>query len=264
MDVTSDLGVIATCELLDVTGQTDKAIILLSKAIGSGINISWRSYFMLGKLKSEKESFEKVLELYKQALAYKDSKSDIVIPHIIATIKSKHSDDYAALEQEFVSWNSLFPNTMFLESLAGVMVSKKNYRNAEKIYQLVLKDHPERIETRINYAILQLNFLNGSKSALKELGDIAKQNKERLSDEYLALIYGNMGMAYLEQNQPKLAQEYFLRVYTLSVEDYSLAIAQASYLKYGKAEEFAKLLQYIVSEISGSGLSFALLGETYA
>jgi tetratricopeptide (TPR) repeat protein len=50
----------------------------------------------------------------------------------------------------------------------------------------------------------------------------------------------------------------------LSVEDYSLAIAQASYLKYGKAEEFANLLQYIVSEISGSGLSFALLGETYA
>ena len=260
----SDLGAVATCEVLDTTGQTDKALTLLKKVMGAGVNVTWRSYFMLGRLSSEKESYDKVLQLYNQSLGFHASKKDIIIPHVIAILRSRHTDNADQLEKELMHWHAQYPHVLFLESLATVMIMKQNYRSAEKIYQIILKDDPQRIYTRINYAIMKINFLKKQKQGIKDLQRILHEQEDHITPEFFTLIHTNIAMALVEMKKDQQAREHILQLYNNLDKTTALTVAHAVYDKFERYNAFKDLLVYINKNISGTDLGYSLLGEMYA
>lgn len=256
-----DVGYIALAETLDLMGQTDKGIDLLTTASVSDVKPSWRYYFTLARLNAQNAPKEKVLGLLQQAMGFQGSQPDIVVPYVVAVLQTS-SEGYDLISQLF-SWDAKFPNDLFKQTAAIEFSNQGKYEDAHKIYKSLYQGG-KNPEAQVNDAILLYTKLNQPRSAIKLLEDVLYSKKISSKDTDMSVVVQtHLGAALLSDEKPIQAEDYFVNAIKLANDKLPVIdFASKAYRKLRQAKHLSKLIERLTLETKPTGVLYAILGET--
>lgn len=258
---TADFGYIALAEVMDLMDSPQKGIGLLNQAMTLSMEPTWRTYFMLAKLYADSQDSAKILALLDQALHFKESQPDIIVPYIVAMLQAANQGD--DLIAKLTDWNKRFPNVLFRQTVAMTHAEQKQFELAHTIYQQIQKSNPEFKEAFINDAVILYTNMNQPKAAAPMLHQVITVHGKHMAKDILAMVYAHHGAASLKLKDFAAAEDSFGKAAsTAKGKDTVIEFLSKTYRESKHATELAKLLRKLNEEIPGQGLLHALLGET--
>ena len=261
LDPASDLGYLAMADILDLMGQTSKAVALITTAEKTGMVPSWRLHFHMARLQIDSISTEEVLALLEKAMQAPKVREDIVVPYVIAVLQSAYQG--ANLLTMLAAWNNRFPNPLFKQNLAVCLTDLSRHRDAHLLYQQLQKEHPEIKEAAVNDAILLYRHLDQPGEAIRMLEKTLASRYGEFEPQQLATVKAHLGAAYVRIKNFDRAREAYLQSFRHAKGNVALLdFVSASYRtakQYGHLVEFMNQLS---REQKGIGHAYALLGQT--
>ena len=252
-------GYASYAHLLDLMGNTDGALKLMKDAEGAGIEANWRFYLTRARLTADDSPTERTLNLLKTAISFTDTQPDVIVPYIIAVINTQKTPDtiIASLED----WNQKYPHNLFALSLGVAYTENKEYKKAESAYASILKTNPNHLEASVNLAVLQYRHLNLASKAVSSLETIlsARKTKDITTD----MVRLHLGAAHLKTKKFDLAKSEFLE--TVAGDPANVGVIDFvanSYRTENAHKELAGFLNSVTRDVAGSGIYYALMGET--
>ncbi len=257
-----DLGYVALAETLDLMSQSSKGIQLLESASAFGVQPTWRIYFTLARLYAESGSKEKILGLLEQALSFKDSDHDIVVPYVVAVIQT--TDQGADLLAKLHDWNRRFPNVLFQQTIAITLADLGRYKDARMVYEAIYHQQPTYVEAMINNAIILYRNLEKPAEAKLLFRKVATLISPDKHDPMLInMMHSHLAATLIKLGEFPAAEKEFILAAKGSHDRLSmLDFIAKSYRNAKQAKHLASLVKKLTVEIEPSGLIYALLGET--
>lgn len=260
LDPESDFGYVALAEVMDLMDSPQKGIGLLNQAMTTLIDPSWRTYFMLAKLYADSQDSAKILALLDQALHFKGSQPEIIVPYIVAMLQSSNQGD--DLIAKLDNWDKRFPNVLFRQTTAMIYAEQKDYLAAHKLYQKIQESNPNFKEAFINDAVIMYSHMNQAKNALPLFEKVIAQHGKHLAPEILAMVHAHNGAANVKVGDFTAAETAFAKAARIAkTKDTIIEFASKSYRDSKNSRHFTKLLTKLNDEIPGQSLMHALLGE---
>lgn len=224
-----DLGYISMAESLSMLSQGEQAKLLLQESLVIIENPSWRIYFELSKIYFETDP-KKASAYLQQALSFKDSNIDILVPELIniylswypvnANDKKIKDKNINYLIKEFKHWNSIYPHDAFLEKIGSLLVEQKKYQLAHSyLNRAYKKKKPEYLyaallDSKIMYD--KLNEMSYSKKLLTSILNLKYIDKYPHVKAMASLYMGHISLISKNLNE---AKKYFSQVLTQNYED---------------------------------------------
>lgn len=264
LDPKNEYGFIALADILDLMGYTAKATALLDEAESSGIRSSWRMNFTRARLVTDQKQGDRVLSLLEKALNAPGARPAIIVPYIVAVLQNDAAGN--ELIDALAKWQEKAPNQHFMQALAIAYSDAGKFQKSVEIYEDIIRKYPANREARINVAINYYKHLNKSRLATEHLEDVLRETdaKTLKNDPQLeSTIRVHLAAAYLNINQSELAKANFLRSLQVAPDSAPILDFAANAYKSRKLTAgLVALLQHASQEIPGTGLTYALLGET--
>ena len=257
----SEYGFIALADILDLMGYSTKAATLLDEAEASGIKTSWRFPFTRARLISDQKQGGKVLRLLDTALKSKDSQPSVIVPYIVAVLQNDFVGE--ELIEKIVEWNKKSPHLLFEQTSAKTYSDLGNHKKALEIYAKIQKHWPQNKEAKINGAIIMYRNLKRANDAIRQFESVLATSSGKLESGVEATIRVHLGAAYLSTNKAELAKANFLR--SMKIAPDVAPIINFAAKEYRTRKQLSGLVDFLSKanqEIPGTGLSYALLGET--
>ena len=255
-------GYVVLAEVLDVMGQTINGIQLL-KQPNSVFSKGWRSKFILARLQSDSLDSSSILSLLEESLQKPDSVREIIAPYVVATLRSKHTGPN--LISKLRSWDRKFPSETLKMSLAISLTRNDQPKLAHAIYVQIYTPSFLHLEAMLNDAILlmtQLKRPSQAKTLLHRVVKLAKTPDSKNSFKF-AVASQKLGEAYLNEGSIKQAEKHFINAIVHSHNRYeSINRVSEKYRERKKFQQLVSTIQTLNEEIPGSGVLYALLGET--
>lgn len=252
-------GYASYSHLLDLMGNTDGALKLMKDAEGAGIEANWRFYLTRARLTADESPTDRTLNLLQTAISFTDTQPDVIVPYIIAVINTQKSADTILSSLE--DWNQKYPHNLFALSLGVAYTENKDYKKAESAYTAILKSNPKHLEASVNLAVLQYRHLNTATKAIASLESIlAGRTSNDLTTNMVRL---HLGAAHIKTKKFDLAKAEFLE--TVSADPGNLGVIDFvanSYRSESAHKELAGFLDSVTRDVAGSGIFYALMGET--
>lgn len=261
LDPKKDYGYVAMAEILDLMGNSERGLKVLDDAEKSGIEKSWRFYFMKAKLSADHVDSKKVLEIYRQSLKLSETQPKVIIPYVIAVLQSEFNGE--SLIKEFGLWHRDFPSQLFEHSAAIAHAELGQHKKAHEIYNEILKNNPNSKEAKVNDAIILYRELNDPKRAASILESVLIQHRDDLSENMIAMIRAHLAACYAADKQWNKAEREFLLA--LAADHRNLSIIEFMSKSYRNAKahsQLIKVLKQLNNSMPGTGLAHAILGET--
>lgn len=247
-----DFGYVALADALDSLGRTDAA----AEVLGQMNDPTWRYYFMLARLRTQQDQEEEVMGLLRQALAFREADSEIIVPYVAAMIHSTSHDVLGDLND----WNQKFPHYLFDQEMAARYTELKQFVKAEALYSKVIAGHPEAILARLNRAILWYEHLGRFNKAVREFEALALQvnDNPRLKD----LVTLHLAASVLASKQPRRAQQIFQDIGKRSSDETQLLrFMVQSYRRFSDAKELMSALESLQKHIRPSANYYGTLAD---
>ncbi len=261
LDPQSDYGYIAMADVLDLMGNGDKGVALLDDAELTGIKPSWRFYFARARLIADSANTKTVLGLLETALAFTDSHPKIIIPYVVAVLKTEYKG--STLISALKDWNSRHSSPLFDLTLAIEYEERSDHIKAHRLYQKILASAPDDREANINDSVILYKHLGRSKQAINQLNHVLKLKTTKTPNYMKSIIHAHIGSAYLQLKKHKQAEDAFATALKIDSENLNLIDFIAnSYRKNRAAGHLATLLRNVSKTQKGSGVVYALLAET--
>jgi tetratricopeptide (TPR) repeat protein len=261
LDPQSDYGYVAMADVLDLMGNGDKGLALLSDAETSGIPPSWRFYFSRARLIADRSNTKKVLGLLETALAFNKTHPKIILPYVIAILKSESQGK--KLISSLQDWNNRYPSSLLALTLAIEYEENSEHIKAHKIYTQIIKESPKDREANINDAVILYKHLGRSKTAIKQLQLVLNNTSENSPNFVKSIIHAHIGSAYVHLKQFKNAEKSFARAIAMDNQNLNLIDFTAATYRENKAtKHLASLLKNISRSQPGTGVVYAILAET--
>lgn len=256
-----EYGYIVIAEVLDMMGQTSNALKILSRDTNPNLKPGWRTWFLSAKLKSDRESNSNVLKLLEKSMRHDDSQWDIVAPYVIAVIKSGSNEK--KIETELSTWDQRFPSNIFKESRALSLARQGKFYKAHEIFTQIYTTNVERVDSILNDAIILHTHMSEPKKASILLSNILNKLSGESSNKTVTLAHAHLGAIHLKSNRLKPASDHFIKAISLADNRFeTLEFVTQSYRSLKKYKSFALLLEDLNRRLPGSGVLYALLGET--
>ena len=252
-------GYASYAHLLDLMGNTDGALKLMKDAEGAGIEANWRFYLTRARLTADDSPTERTLNLLQTAISFTDTQPDVIVPYIIAVINTQKAPD--AIVSSLEEWNQKYPHNLFALSLGVAYTENKEYKKAEEAYATILKKDPAQLEASVNLAVLQYRHLNFAAKAVASLESILAGRKTQ--DTTTNMVRLHLGAAHLKTKKFDLAKAEFLE--TVSADPANMGVIDFvanSYRSENAHKELAGFLDNVTRDVAGSGIYYALMGET--
>ena len=262
LDPQSEFGYLSTINILDVLGKYPQAYELLDTLQDDPtISSSWRLICTKAKILSE-ANLDKKLNMYKDCLKQADSKIDLIIPHIIATLVKNF--DSKELDKELMKWNKIYPHIEFDILRADNLVTLDKYKLAKKVYKRILAKRPDHLDIKINYARLLYNNLGMKRQAYSLLnGSLKKLTKH--NESYRFIIQFHLGRLSLSQRKFKRTQHYYLNsIKNAPDKDLVLSYILESYKEEHRYKELTDILKILNEELPGRAHLYAYAGNIYS
>jgi len=252
-------GYASYAHLLDLMGNTDGALKLMKDAEGAGIEANWRFYLTRARLTADESPTDRTLNLLRTAISFTDTQPDVIVPYIIAVINTQKTP--AIIISSLEDWNLKYPHNLFALSLGVAYTENKEYKKAETVYASILNGQPDHLEASVNLAVLQYRHLNIVDKAVNSLATILAGRKTR--DLTTNMIRLHLGAAHLKTKKFDLAKAEFLA--TVASDPANMGVIDFvanSYRGMSAHKELAAFLDSVTKDVTGSGIYYALMGET--
>lgn len=259
----SDLGYIALAENLDIMGQGDRAVELLSNISTLGVEPTWRHYFTLARLHAQKIEVKQTLAYLEQALAFRNSEPEIIIPYVIAILQTNQSGQ--DLSQSLYTWDEKFPHNLFKQTIAMTLAEQGKFDKAHLIYSSIYKNAGNALEAKVNDAILLYRHLGKVSEGIKLFEDIIadKEHHKDLSEDLYAMVEGHYATALLKAKRFQDAEKHMLFALKLAPDQTAmLEFATKSFREHAQATRLPDFIKKLTFELKPTGLLYALLGES--
>lgn len=254
-------GYAALADILDLMGNTEGAVKLLTQAEAKGIKPNWRFAFTRARLIADNGGGEKVLSLLRQALSQPGAETRIIVPYIVAILQS--DDTGRQLITKLDQWNNNFPSPLFDLTLAITYTELGEFQKAHNIYNHMLSTNAPNTEAEINNAIIMYRDLNQPKKASVLLESVLAKHKDELSSNLRATITGHLGAAYVRQSDWERAKKSFVIAIAVEKENQNLIdFIGRTYKQANAPAKLALLLTELNNGPNGHGILHAMLGET--
>lgn len=256
-----EFGYIVIAEVLDIMGQTPNALRMIDPAFNPKIQPSWRSRFIEAKLRSDRLKNIDILKLLDSAMSMPEAQIEIMSPYVIAILASEKG--HSEMEEALAHWDSRFPNFLFKESRALALARLNRFHEAHSLYVQSYSPGFTRAEAMLNDAIiLQTNLRQPKKSEIL-LRHIIERLAKKSSTNVITAAHANLGVVYLQSNRiPQAEQEFVEAIKNSSNRFETLEFITKAFRKQRKYRQLAKLIRRLNQETPGSGVLYALLGET--
>ncbi len=255
-------GYTALADILDLMGNTEGALKLLRHAESRGIKPNWRFAFTRARLSADTATTSKVLDLLGQALSFKDSLSDVVVPYVVAVL---HADTPPEeLITQLNQWNRKYPSPLFDLTLAITYSEQGAAKKAHQIYEAMLKVNPANVEARINNAILLYRDLKQPQKAIVQLEDLLSGRSQDLTQSLKSTVVSHLGAAFVEIKSWEKARRSFVQAMDLETDRQQqlTEFIGKTYKGANAHANLAALLAELSEHASGPGPLFAMLGDT--
>jgi tetratricopeptide (TPR) repeat protein len=262
LDPTQSYGYIALADLLDLMGNGDKGLALLTEIETSGIaEPNWRFYFTRARLQASDSNAIKTLGMLETALSFVDTQKEIIIPYVVALLRVEYKG--RRLERELQTWQKKYPSNLFKLTLAIEYGEAKKFTKANKLYTEILASDPHNREAKINNAILHYRNLKNPKLALKMFDEVVKDKTDNLPAPVMAIVQSHIGAAHVAARNFKSANTSFEEALRLDQDNLNLLDFIARTYKTQMADgELVKFIKNYNKRQAGSGVMYALLAET--
>lgn len=261
LDQVNDYGYIVIAEILDVMGQPQNALKILDRSLNSSPVTGWRTYFTKARLNSDSLHNHTVLTLLDQALGENDAPSDLIAPYVVGVLREEYSSD--ALTDQLADWQARHPSKFFLHAKAVALAEEGKFQAAHELYQ-----RAQGVDANFSEAIINDGILLYSELGNLEAGRVALERAlaipaELLSKRALSVASSHLGSIMLRKKNTAAANRYFLAavINADNRPEFASAITQI-YRKEGPVSGLAAFIRLLNVQLPGSGLYYALLGET--
>ncbi len=257
----TDLGYGALVELLDLTGNTEKGLSLISDLKRVGLTPSWRLQLLEARLAGNSRKPEEILTLYRNALDDKNAIREIITPFLISALSS---DDKKSEIVKLQDWHARYPHQNFLSAVAARYAELGNYSEAHENYQRVTRLDPTNREALVNDAILLYKHLNKYSESLASF-DRALSMHGQLSHGIQPVFNIHRGAVLLLLNKKREAfQSYTAALRSAQSPEAVLGFIGQTLADAKRSNELIELLVYANDELPGIPALHAYLGELYS
>lgn len=255
------IGYVALADILDLMGNADRGLKLLDDAERSGIEPNWRFYFTRARLLSDEAGTDKVLGLLETALAFTDAERKIIVPYVVAILQAEaHGEE---LIKKLDGWNQRFASPLFDLTAAITLADLGKFGKAHDLYTKIIKADPGNKEAKVNDAILLYRDLKEGAKATALFEQVLKDHPEDLSPSVRAMITAHLGAAYFQRKMYEEADRNFVAAYNVERNNLGVLDFMTKIFKEQKAHDrLATLLKKLNDQGPGTGVTYALLGET--
>lgn len=261
LDPSSDFGYLAMADILDLMGQTSKAVSLLTAAKKAGMTTSWRYHFHMARLQLDALTPKEALLQFEEAMSYPEVRPEIVVPYIIALIQTNSQG--LELAAELQKWENKFPNPLFRQTIAASLAEQGRYTESHAIYQRIQIENPEIKEARVNDAILLYRHLNSPKAAIALLESVLSEQSKEFETQNLSMVRAHLGSAYLMGKMAEKAKQSYLSAYRISGNGLALLdFVSNAYKAQKQYSQLIEVMEVLSLEQNGVGHAFALMGQT--
>lgn len=255
------IGYVALADILDLMGNADRGLKLLSDAEQNGIEPNWRFYFTRARLQSDHAGTDKVLGLLETALAFTDAERKIIAPYVVALLQSETSGEELIVKLN--SWNRRFPSPLFELTAAITYADLGKHHKAHELYSKIIASDASNKEAKVNDAILLYRDLKEGAKATALFERVLAEHPDDLSSSVKAMILAHLGAAYFQRQMYGEAEKQFVAAYQVDGGNLSVLDFMTKTLKEAKAsDKLVSLLRKINDAGPGAGVTYALLGET--
>lgn len=261
LDPTSDLGYLAMADILDLMGQTSKAVSLLTAAGKSGLEKSWRFHFHMARLQLDVLTKEEALKQFENSMKSADVRGEIVVPYIIALIQANAQGKPLVAELE--KWEKRFPSPLFRQTIAANLSDIGSFQAAHQMYQKLQHQNPEVKEAWVNDAILLYRHLGNAKDGIAILENVLNTRSGEFETQSLSMMKAHLGSAYLQVKQIDKAKKTYIEAFRHTGNNIALLDFINSAFKQNKQfASFVDLMEKLNREDKGVGHAYALMGQT--
>jgi tetratricopeptide (TPR) repeat protein len=165
LDRKSDLSIAALANILEVSGETERGLELISDASKRGIRQGWRTKLAKARLLYDGKNSTAVLKVIEEALAESDVSQEIVAPTLIAAITSSYHG-----EEQINQLNLWRKKCGVLEmdlAVANSRAINAQYEKAMSDYEKIIAQHPDNGEALLSSGIIALGHKKNPKLAIK-------------------------------------------------------------------------------------------------
>lgn len=261
LDPKSDVGYVAVADILDLMGNPERALTLLTEAENLGVKPTWRFAFTRSRLQSDDAKTAKVFSYLETAMAAPDAEARIIAPYVIAMLSAEFKGEpmIAKLEE----WNKKFPTPLFEMTMAVAHGELGRAKIASELYTSVEAKAPDSREALINHGILLYRDMKDFKRATALFEKVLSEHKGSLTGQLQAMVYAHLGAAQIgSKNYPK-AQAAFASA--LQADPGNLSIVDfitRTYRERKLSKELVSWIRQVNDTAPGTGVLYALLGET--
>lgn len=257
LDPNQEYGYLAKADILDILGDSQKAIDLLDDYVTQSKTAeSWRILFARARLSADKLPVKRTLKLMKRSLMASHAKQEIIIPYIITAVQTGYNLEEA--NKQLVALNKAMPSILFQQMIAINLTDIQDFEKADDYYKMMSKSHPNHIESRINHGVFTYITLNNYPRAIEIFN---KQLETVNNDSYRTLIFAHLGAVKLKQKKMTEAEDLFIK----SIKIASNPQSNIQYIinLYKESKDYIELVQFISrvnNNLPGSAELFALSG----
>jgi tetratricopeptide (TPR) repeat protein len=263
LDPTSDLGVSALGNILEISGDSARGISLLEEASRSGIRFTWRSNLVKAKLLStagHDVNSDEILNLLRAVLNDPRASIKLVSPILADVLISKDKNlTLAEKITELQTWKELCPSVEMSLELGIAFALDKQYSKAYQEYDSILKVSPRNTEALTSQGIIAAgnhdlkNAINKFTEAIASSSDAALISTAKI----------HLALALIEQNSnPNAAKLASIEAIQSSQErDSALVAILTAYRQANPKIMPISLLLDLQDAVPGIALGHAILAE---
>lgn len=257
LDRSSDLGIAALANILEVSGETERGLAMLNEVTRRGSKLGWRSNLAKARLLSNGRNPELVIKQLDQTLLSPGVSHELIAPTLIAALLEKYEGEEEI--KELQQWSRRCHATDIQLAIASAYAMNGYNDAAMKIYASIITMNPRNIEALINHGIIALRSqrteiaIQRFKDAIKYAtyaGDLTAA-KTHLA---LALI--------LEKKDSQAAREAsYAAIKSASDSEGVLVGILAAYRRHGDVKTTLSFLEGLEYSVPGLHLGHALKAE---
>ncbi|MCX6127158.1 MAG: tetratricopeptide repeat protein [Proteobacteria bacterium] len=258
LNPSSELGIVALANVLEINGETEKGLALLNEAEKRGkIDFTWRFYFAKARILAGEEKPKVILEFYKKALEDPRAIRSLVAPYVIATVISDTNSTNSI--DAVLEWNLAYPCLEFGLAAANLHLRKGDSILALDAIKNARKIDPGNLDAVIMEASLTLSDFHLPKTANDLL---SKVEPLKLSENMRSEFFMIKAISSLNLNQTSLSPNVLITAVKEAKDKEAgftkIAEELLAQKRFKHALEFLKAVQTEVPGLSGS---FGLAGD---
>lgn len=263
LDPTSDLGISALGNILEVSGDSARGLALFDEASRSGIHFTWRSNLVKAKLLASAGNnvkSDEILDLLRVVLNDPRSSTKMVSPLLADVLKLKDKDlGLTGQIADLQTWSKLCPSVEMSLELGVAFALDKQYSEAYLEYESILKRSPKNTEALTSQGIISAGN-HDLKGAIIKFSDAIASSPDAAMASTAKI---HLALALIEQNtNPTAANLAAMDAIQSSQDrDGALVTILTAYRQANPTEMPVAMLINLQEAVPGIALGHAILAE---